>query len=146
MRYFSRIFRWKRATFHKWSPKNDMQLWDAAASGQFFSPYNFMGSHLQCFAFKRGYPNDFKRLIIAISNNSTYYYSEWSKLLFINLSFNATLMVDTYSSFSGAHQSHIFVSYNLLRLVEFRTFSRNIQHFKCRPETCQFCIFTGIVG
>lgn len=45
-----------------------------------------------CFLLNRCYVHRLKRLIIAISNNSSYYF-ESSKLLFINISFNARYYV-----------------------------------------------------
>lgn len=61
-----------------------------------------------CFALELGYLDGFKRLIIAISNNSSHYCLGWTKLLFINSSFNA-----------GPFSSFFFLLKKTVSLLEF---------------------------
>lgn len=71
-----------------------MHLFRVPAGDSSSARYNFVLIPFTiCFAFKRGYLDGFKRLIIAISNNSGHYYLGRFKLLFINSSFNAVVLV-----------------------------------------------------
>lgn len=96
---------------------------------QHFGQYNFVLIPFTiCFAFKRGYLDGLKRLIIAISNNLGHYYLGWSKLLFINSSFNAGPRSFSLPLFCNIHLLRTNVILDAaIRMFQYLTYWRSVK-------------------